>query len=90
MLKRNRTNELVRFLNPLVVLVTAVAAVASGTYEADDYGQYSFMEHGGGSLAMDTSLIPAEIVAAVKAKEAAIMDGSFTVVVNDEAPVSDN
>ena len=48
------------------------------------------MEHGGGSLAMDTSLIPAEIVAAVKAKEAAIMDGSFTVVVNDEAPVSDN
>ena len=69
---------------------TAVAAVASGTYEADDYGQYSFMEHGGGSLAMDTSLIPAEIVAAVKAKEAAIMDGSFTVVVNDEAPVSDN
>ena len=48
------------------------------------------MEHGGGSLAMDTSLIPAEIVAAVKAKEAAIMDGSCTVGVNDEAPVSDN
>jgi hypothetical protein len=25
----------------------------------------------------------------VKAKEAAIMDGSYTVVINDDAPVSD-
>jgi basic membrane protein A len=68
---------------------TAIAAVADGSYAADDYGQYSYMAHGGGSLAMDESLVPADIVAAVRAKEAAIMDGSFTVTINDEAPVSD-
>ena len=69
---------------------TAITAVAAGSYTAADYGKYSYMAHGGGSLAMDTSLVPADIVTAVKAKEAAIMDGSFTVKVNDEAPVSDN
>jgi len=69
---------------------TAITAVADGSYVADDYGQYSFMAHGGGSLVMDESLISAEIVAAVKAREAAIMDGSYTVTINDEAPVSDN
>ena len=69
---------------------TAIAAVAAGTYAADDYGQYSFMAYGGGSLALDESLVPADVVAAVQAKEAAILDGSFTVVIDDEAPISDN
>ncbi len=69
---------------------TAISAVADGSYAADDYGQYSFMAHGGGSLAMDASLVPADVVAVVQAKEAAILDGSFTVPINDEAPVSDN
>lgn len=69
---------------------TAIAAVAGGTYAADDYGQYSFMAHGGGSLAMDTALIDAKVVSAVNAKTAAILDGSFVVTINDEAPVSDN
>jgi basic membrane lipoprotein Med (substrate-binding protein (PBP1-ABC) superfamily) len=68
---------------------TAIAAVAAGSYEAADYGQYSYMAHGGGSLAMDVSLVPADIVAAVNAKSAAIMDGSFVVTINDEEPVSD-
>ena len=69
---------------------TAISAVANGSYAADNYGQYSYMAHGGSSLAMDETLVPADVVAAVQAKEAAIMDGSFTVTVNDEAPVSDN
>lgn len=69
---------------------TAISAVADGSYAADNYGQYSYMAHGGSSLAMDETLVPADVVAAVQAKEAAIMDGSFTVTVNDEAPVSDN
>ncbi len=68
----------------------AVKAVADGSYVADDYGQYSYMQYGGSSLAMDESLVPADVVAAVKAKEAAILDGSFVVPVNDEEPVSDN
>jgi hypothetical protein len=46
------------------------------------------MEYGGGSLVLDESLVPADIVSLVKAKEAAIMDGSYTVVINDDAPVS--
>ena len=67
---------------------TAIREVSNGTYTADDYGQYSFMEYGGGSLVLDESLVPADIVSLVKAKEAAIMDGSYTVVINDDAPVS--
>ena len=67
---------------------TAIKGVSSGTYAADDYGQYSFMAHGGGSLVLDDALVPADIVSLVKAKEAAIMDGSYTVVINDDAPVS--
>ncbi len=67
----------------------AVAAVADGSYTAEDYGKYSFMAHGGGSLAVDETLVPADVLAAVRAREAAIMDGSFTVTINDEAPVSD-
>lgn len=68
----------------------AIAAVAGGTFEAADYGQYSFMGYGGGSLVMDESLIDAEIVAQVKAQEQDIRDGLFRVNVNDARPVSDN
>jgi basic membrane lipoprotein Med (substrate-binding protein (PBP1-ABC) superfamily) len=68
----------------------AIANVAGGTFEAADYGQYSFMAYGGGSLAMDEGLVSAETVAAVKAKEADILGGLFRVNVNDERPISDN
>jgi basic membrane lipoprotein Med (substrate-binding protein (PBP1-ABC) superfamily) len=36
---------------------TAIKGVSSGTYVADDYGQYSFMAHGGGSLVLDEALV---------------------------------
>jgi len=68
---------------------TAIAAVASGSYKADDYGQYSFMAHGGGSVVVDAALVPADVVAKVTALEADIKSGKFTVTVNDDAPVSD-
>ena len=68
----------------------AVSNVASGNFEAADYGQFSFMAYGGGSLVLDEKLVPADVVAAVKAKETEIMDGLFRVNVNDERPVSDN
>ncbi|MDC0659364.1 BMP family protein [Leisingera sp. SS27] len=68
----------------------AVANVAGGSFEAADYGQYSFMAYGGGSLVMDESLISSETEAAVKAREAEILDGLFRVNVNDARPVSDN
>lgn len=68
----------------------AIAAVAEGRFEAADYGQYSFMGYGGSSLVMDESLIPADVVAKVRATEQDIMDGLFRVNVNDTEPVSDN
>lgn len=68
----------------------AIANVAGGTFEAADYGQYSFMAYGGGSLAMDEGLVSADTVAAVRAREAEIKDGLFRVNVNDARPVSDN
>lgn len=68
----------------------AVANVAAGAFEAADYGQYSFMAFGGGSLTLDEKLVDAATVEAVKAKEAEILDGLFRVNVNDQRPVSDN
>jgi len=67
----------------------AIANVAGGTFEAADYGQYSFMGQGGGSLVMDEKLVSADVAAKVKEREAEINDGLFRVNVNDERPVSD-
>jgi basic membrane lipoprotein Med (substrate-binding protein (PBP1-ABC) superfamily) len=67
----------------------AIAAVAGGTFEAADYGQFSFMGYGGGSLVADDKLVPAEVMKSVAEKEAEIRDGLFRVNVNDAAPVSD-
>ncbi len=68
----------------------AIANVAGGSFEASDYGQYSFMAYGGGSLVLDESLVPADVVTAVKERETEILDGLFRVNVNDDRPVSDN
>lgn len=66
----------------------ALAAVESGAFEPIDYGQFSFMAFGGASLAYDPALIPAEVLAEVKAVEADILAGLFRVNVNDAEPVS--
>jgi len=67
----------------------AIAAVADGSFKAEDYGKFSYMKYGGGSVVVDENLVSADVLDAIKAKEAAIMDGSFTVVVNNDEPVSD-
>ncbi|WP_428543828.1 BMP family protein [Profundibacter sp.] len=67
----------------------AIAAVADGSYKAEDYGKYSYMKYGGGSVVVDENLVPADVLEAIKAKEAAILDGSFVVKVNNDEPVSD-
>jgi basic membrane lipoprotein Med (substrate-binding protein (PBP1-ABC) superfamily) len=67
----------------------AISQVAAGTYTAEDYGKYSYMAEGGGSLAIDEALVSTETLEMIRAKEAAIMGGTFTVSVNNEAPVSD-
>jgi len=67
----------------------AIAAVADGTFKAADYGQYSFMKYGGGSVAVDAAQVPADVVAKVAAVEADIKSGKFVVTINNDAPVSD-
>jgi len=67
----------------------AIANAASRNFEAADYGQYSFMAFGGGSLVLDESLVPGDVATAVKAKEQEILDGLFRVNVNDARPESD-
>ncbi|MGE8689021.1 MAG: BMP family protein [Achromobacter sp.] len=69
----------------------ALKQVKAGTFKADDYGQYSLMKHKGSSLApLGTfeSKIPAELIARVQARQKAILDGSFSVKVNDKEPKS--
>ena len=72
-------------------LNAAIAAVKAGSFAAENYGTYSFMKEGGCSLAPLGSFegkVPAEVMAMVAAKEAAIRDGSFTVVIDDSEPKS--
>lgn len=66
----------------------AIEAVVSGGFEPADYGQYSYMAHGGGSFVVDESLVPADAVEAARAKEQEILDGLFRVNVNDSEPKS--
>ena len=66
----------------------AIADVKAGTFTASDYGIYAFMEYGGGSVVVDEELAGADAVAAIEAKEAEIMDGSFTVEIDDSEPSS--
>lgn len=72
-------------------LNAAIAAIKAGNFMADNYGVYSYMKSGGCSLAPLGSFegkVPAEAMALVAAREAAIRDGSFTVAIDDSEPKS--
>ena len=64
----------------------AIAAVKDGNFKAEDYGRFSFMGEGGGSLVYDDALVPADVAADVEARQTAILDGTFEVEIDDEAP----
>jgi basic membrane protein A len=69
----------------------AIKNVKGGKFKADDYGQYSTMKHKGSELAPLGTFekkVPADVVAKVKAKEKAIVDGKFAVKVDDSQPKS--
>lgn len=69
----------------------AIKLVKDGKFAAEDYGQYSMMKHKGSELAPLGTFekkVPTEIVAKMKAKEKAILDGKFTVKVDDSQPKS--
>ena len=70
---------------------TAIKKVKQGKFGAEDYGPYSTMKHKGSELAPLGTFegkVPADLVAKVKAKEKAILDGKFVVKVNDSEPKS--
>ena len=72
-------------------LDAAIKAIKDKAFKADDYGQYSFMKHGGCSLSPLGTFegkVPADIVAKVKEKEEAIKSGAFTVAIDDSEPKS--
>jgi basic membrane protein A and related proteins len=70
-----------------------LAQVAAGTFTAMDLKDFSMMGKGGSSLAPfheTESKLPAELVAAVKAKEQAILDGTFRVDIDEAQPAPVN
>ncbi len=69
----------------------ALKLIKDGKYKAEDYGQYSIMKYKGSELAPLGTFekkIPAEIVSKVRAREKDILDGKFTVAVDDSQPKS--
>lgn len=72
-------------------LNAAIEAVKSGSFKADNYGIYSFMKYGGCSLAPLGTFegkVPADAMALVAEREAAIKAGTFTVEIDDNEPTS--
>ena len=69
----------------------AIKLAKDGKFTAEDYGVYSTMQHKGSELAPLGTFekkVPADVVAKVKAKEADILSGKFTVKVDDSQPKS--
>ena len=69
----------------------AIKIAKDGKFAPEEYGEYSMMKHKGSELAPLGTFekkVPADVVAKVKAKEKAILEGKFTVTVDDSQPKS--
>lgn len=67
----------------------AIRTVKEGKFKAEDYGKYSMMKFKGSELSPLGTFekkVPADLMAKVKAREKEILDGKFTVKVDDNAP----
>jgi basic membrane lipoprotein Med (substrate-binding protein (PBP1-ABC) superfamily) len=67
----------------------ALKAVKAGQFKAEDYGKYSMMKYKGSELAPIGTFagkVPPELMAKVKAREKDILDGKFSVKVDDNQP----
>ncbi len=67
----------------------ALQDIRNKQFSSRDYGEYSMMKHGGSELAPLGTFekrLPAPLVEQVRAKEKAIRDGSFEVIVDDRQP----
>lgn len=68
----------------------AILLVRHGRFKAEDYSIFSYMRHKGASLAPLGSFeqkIPPELVARVRAREADILAGRFTVAIDESQPI---
>ena len=68
---------------------TALKAVKAGSFKAEDYGHHSHMKVKGSSLSPLGTFdkrIPADLVAKVRTREKDILDGKFSVKVDDAQP----
>lgn len=65
---------------------TAVAAVIGDAFQAEDYGKYSFLHYGGGSLVFDGDIVAQPVQDAVDVKFNEIQSGMFRVNINDSEP----
>lgn len=66
---------------------TVIKSVQGGKFEAIEYGKLSHLAVGGCSLApMKPELVPADVLALVKAKEEAIKSGDLKVAIDDSEP----
>lgn len=69
----------------------AIKMARDGKFSAEEYGQYSMMKYKGSELAPLGTFekkVPADVMAMVKAREKAILEGKFTVKVDDSQPKS--
>lgn len=69
----------------------AIDLVKKGQFKPEDYGQYSMMKFKGSELAPLGTFegkVPADVMTKVKAKEADILAGKFTVKIDDGQPKS--
>lgn len=67
----------------------AIKAVKAGKFKAEDYAHFSHMKVKGSELAPLGTFegkVPADLMAKVKAREKAILDGTFKVKVDDRQP----
>jgi len=72
-------------------ITAALAKVKAGSFSAQDYGPFSMMAVKGSELAPLGTFekkVPADVIAKVKAKEKAILDGKFAVKVVETEPKS--
>lgn len=72
-------------------IVRALTMVRRGTFKADDYGMYSQMRYQGSmlsSLGAFADKLPGGLVASVESRRKTILDGSFTIKINDTQPRS--
>jgi basic membrane lipoprotein Med (substrate-binding protein (PBP1-ABC) superfamily) len=69
-----------------------IGRIRGGTYAAQDFADWSMMRKGGASLAPYRTFekrLPPEIVTMVAEKQKDILEGRFTVPINDKIPASD-